>query len=210
MDWSNPDIINPPHVSYMPYPYHPNSTWWRNKLCSSLLLFLQPSGPSLFLGPNILFSTLFSSPSISNDIHVPCCGFDIKELLCLLPTHNTIKYNYIHFICLFSYDLNTKYVGDMFEAHSLIFTLFYLYIRVQLFIRCLWCCNFFLSLHLRRVPSGILQACHPSLTCSILFQQCIMLHCCKILVYFKTFTLRNQLPSSHSWMWKNITIITSK
>jgi hypothetical protein len=69
---------------------------------------------------------------------------------------------------------------------------------------------FFLLLHLRRVPSGILQACHPSLTCSILFQQCVMLHCCKILVYFKTFMLRNQLHSSHSWMWKNRTIITSK
>jgi hypothetical protein len=38
--------------------------------------------------------------------------------------------------------------------------------------------------------------------CSILFRECMRLHCCKILVYFQPFTLRNQPCSSHSWTWK--------
>jgi hypothetical protein len=42
--------------------------------------------------------------------------------------------------------------------------------------------------------------CHPSLVCSILFHQRVKPHCCKIPVYmyFKPFTLRNQLLFSHS------------
>jgi hypothetical protein len=72
----------------------------------------------------------------------------------------------------------------------------------QIFVRYLWCHTFLLSSHLWWVPSRILQACHPSLKCSILFWQCMNLHCCKIVVWLQPFTLRNQPHSSHSRVWK--------
>jgi hypothetical protein len=72
----------------------------------------------------------------------------------------------------------------------------------QIFVRYLWCHTFLLSSHLRWVPSRIPQACHPSLKCSILFWQCMNLHCCKIMVWLQPFTLRNQPYSSRSRVWK--------
>jgi hypothetical protein len=66
----------------------------------------------------------------------------------------------------------------------------------HIFVTCLWHHIFLLLLHLGWVPSRILQACHPSLMCSILFQQCIKLNCSKILVYVQSFTLRNRTPRS--------------
>jgi hypothetical protein len=69
----------------------------------------------------------------------------------------------------------------------------------QIFVICLWCHIFLLSLHLRWVPSGILKAFHRILICSILLRQCVKLHCCKILVCFQPFTLRNKLYSCCSY-----------